>query len=209
MTGPLREHRVKYRRPHGTRLGGAAPRPGDGHDRRPRHRDAPARRWQERDEEGRTLRRTLGIANLGGATLDNEENYLIKKLLTGARRRPGREPGAHMTLLHRPRSGDVVRAGRGHDLPAGPAERRLHPDHGLEHGRGHPVGFQWVMEARERGAEVIHVDPRFTRTSALADSLRAAPGRHRHRLPRRHRQLHPRARPRVPRVRASATRTRP
>jgi len=33
----------------------------------------------------------------------------------------------------------------------------------------HPVGFQWVMEARERGATVIHVDPRFTRTSALAD----------------------------------------
>jgi formate dehydrogenase major subunit len=32
----------------------------------------------------------------------------------------------------------------------------------------HPVGFQWVLEARERGAEVIHVDPRFTRTSAMA-----------------------------------------
>src|SRR3982750_2273819 len=30
----------------------------------------------------------------------------------------------------------------------------------------HPVGFQWVMEARERGAKVIHVDPRFTPTSA-------------------------------------------
>jgi formate dehydrogenase major subunit len=33
----------------------------------------------------------------------------------------------------------------------------------------HPVGFQWVIEARERGAKVIHVDPRFTRTSAMAD----------------------------------------
>jgi formate dehydrogenase major subunit len=32
----------------------------------------------------------------------------------------------------------------------------------------HPVGFQWVMEARARGAEVLHVDPRFTRTSAVA-----------------------------------------
>jgi formate dehydrogenase major subunit len=32
----------------------------------------------------------------------------------------------------------------------------------------HPVGFQWVMEARERGATVVHVDPRFTRTSATA-----------------------------------------
>src|SRR5688500_3158730 len=33
----------------------------------------------------------------------------------------------------------------------------------------HPVGFQWVMEAKRRGAKVIHVDPRFTRTSAMAD----------------------------------------
>src|SRR2546423_782934 len=33
----------------------------------------------------------------------------------------------------------------------------------------HPVGFQWVMEAKSRGATVIHVDPRFTRTSAVAD----------------------------------------
>ena len=49
----------------------------------------------------------------------------------------------------------------------------------------HPVGFQWVMEAKERGAKVIHVDPRFTRTSAMADLHVAAPRRHRHRLPRR------------------------
>jgi formate dehydrogenase major subunit len=34
----------------------------------------------------------------------------------------------------------------------------------------HPVGFQWVMEAKARGAKVIHIDPRFTRTSAVADS---------------------------------------
>ena len=33
----------------------------------------------------------------------------------------------------------------------------------------HPVGFQWVMEAKRKGATVIHVDPRFTRTSAVAD----------------------------------------
>ena len=38
--------------------------------------------WQERDEEGRRVDRTLGFAHLGGATLDNEENYLIKKLFT-------------------------------------------------------------------------------------------------------------------------------
>ena len=40
----------------------------------------------------------------------------------------------------------------------------------------HPVGFQWVMEAKARGTQVVHIDPRFTRTSAVADkyvSLRA------------------------------------
>jgi formate dehydrogenase major subunit len=41
-----------------------------------------ANTWEERDEQGRPLRRTLGFAHLGGATLDNEENYLLKKLYT-------------------------------------------------------------------------------------------------------------------------------
>src|ERR1700691_3260656 len=36
-------------------------------------------KWQQDDGKGRLLRRTMGIASLGGATLDNEENYLIKK----------------------------------------------------------------------------------------------------------------------------------
>src|ERR1700729_1138579 len=42
------------------------------------------RTWQARDDKGRLLRRPMGIASLGGATLDNEENYLIKKLFTAA-----------------------------------------------------------------------------------------------------------------------------
>jgi formate dehydrogenase major subunit len=42
------------------------------------------RTWQQQDDKGRLLRRTMGIAGLGGATLDNEENYLIKKLFTAA-----------------------------------------------------------------------------------------------------------------------------
>jgi formate dehydrogenase major subunit len=38
--------------------------------------------WQDLDGQGNKVRRTMGIASLGGATLDNEENYLIKKLFT-------------------------------------------------------------------------------------------------------------------------------
>ena len=44
--------------------------------------DARRRGWQDTDEQGNRLNRTMGIASLGGATLDNEENYLIKKLFT-------------------------------------------------------------------------------------------------------------------------------
>jgi formate dehydrogenase major subunit len=40
--------------------------------------------WEWESEDGKRLRRTTGIAHLGGATLDNEENYLIKKLFTAA-----------------------------------------------------------------------------------------------------------------------------
>ncbi|QYH19951.1 dehydrogenase [Corynebacterium aquatimens] len=40
--------------------------------------------WQDTDEKGRPVRRTMGIAGLGGAAMDNEENYLIKKLWTAS-----------------------------------------------------------------------------------------------------------------------------
>jgi formate dehydrogenase major subunit len=71
--GPLREYKVKYRRPYGTRweelpLDRAMDMIAD------RILAARASDW---DQENR---RTMAIANLGGATLDNEENYLIKKL---------------------------------------------------------------------------------------------------------------------------------
>jgi formate dehydrogenase major subunit len=82
VTSPRRVQRVKYRRPHGTQweelpLERAMDMIAD--------RVIEARRegWQDRDPGGRPLNRTLGIASLGGATLDNEENYLIKKLMCG------------------------------------------------------------------------------------------------------------------------------
>jgi formate dehydrogenase major subunit len=81
VTSPSRELKVKYRRPYGTRweelsLEDAMEMIAD---RVVRTR---AETWQETTPEGRPAKRTLGIANLGGATLDNEENYLMKKLLT-------------------------------------------------------------------------------------------------------------------------------
>jgi formate dehydrogenase major subunit len=81
VTSALREARVKYRRPYGTEwedlpLDRAMEMIAD------RVIATREQTWQEQDEQGRRLRRTLGMASLGGATLDNEENYLIKKLFT-------------------------------------------------------------------------------------------------------------------------------
>ena len=84
--------------------------------------EARSHRWQETDDDGRPLRRTNGIAFLGGATLDNEENYLIKKLFSAAGADTDREPGPHMTLRHGSRSGSLVRTWRCHLLPAGPRQ---------------------------------------------------------------------------------------
>ncbi|MBB5069542.1 formate dehydrogenase major subunit [Saccharopolyspora gloriosae] len=81
VTSPGRQTKIRYRRPHGTdwedldldtALDMIA-------DRVLATRDAT---WQRTDDQGRTLHRTMGIASLGGATLDNEENYLMKKLYT-------------------------------------------------------------------------------------------------------------------------------
>jgi formate dehydrogenase major subunit len=81
VNGPQRLEKIKYRAPYATEwteleLGTAMEMVVD------RMLDARERGWQERDDEGNRLRRTMGLASLGGATLDNEENYLIKKLFT-------------------------------------------------------------------------------------------------------------------------------
>ena len=80
-TGSARQHRVRYRPPHGADwedldLDTAMDMIAD------RVLDARRKGWQDTDDAGNALRRTMGIASLGGATLDNEENYLIKKLFT-------------------------------------------------------------------------------------------------------------------------------
>ncbi len=81
VTGPNRLEKVRYRRPYGTEwedldLDTAMEMIAD------RVLATRAQTWQQTDADGRYLRRTMGIAALGGATLDNEENYLIKKLFT-------------------------------------------------------------------------------------------------------------------------------
>src|SRR3954451_19236357 len=83
VNSPIRETRVKYRRPGGTEWE---------HISLEQATDMIAERliaarretWEEETPDGEALRRTLGVAFLGGATLDSEENYLIKMFFTAA-----------------------------------------------------------------------------------------------------------------------------
>jgi formate dehydrogenase major subunit len=81
VTGSHRVHSVLYRKPHGTEwevipLDQAMDMVAE------RTKKAREETWEDVNADGHPLRRTLGMAHLGGATLDNEENYLIKKLFT-------------------------------------------------------------------------------------------------------------------------------
>jgi formate dehydrogenase major subunit len=81
VTSPQRQQHVLYRRPGGReweRIG-----LDDAMDMvAARVKKARDENWEDRNEDGIPLRRTMSFAHLGGATLDNEENYLIKKLFT-------------------------------------------------------------------------------------------------------------------------------
>jgi formate dehydrogenase major subunit len=81
VNSPTRVTKVRYRRPFGTDwedldLDQALDMIVD------RLVETRNRTWQDIDGDGHKVRRTLGFASLGGATLDNEENYFIKKLFT-------------------------------------------------------------------------------------------------------------------------------
>ncbi|MEU6847395.1 formate dehydrogenase [Streptomyces sp. NPDC046716] len=166
-TGSARRHEVLYRRPYArdwepldleTAMDMVADRVVE-----------TRRRTWEWEHDGLRTARTLGIASLGGATLDNEENYLIKKLLTGL--------GVVQVENQARVCHSSTVAGLGSSFGRGGATTFMqdlqHADciviQGSNFAEAHPVGFQWVMEAKARGARIIHVDPRFTRTSALAD----------------------------------------
>ena len=83
VNSPIREYKIKYRPPYGTEweelgLEQAMDMIAE------RVVKTRAETWEAEDEEGRPLRRTLGFAILGGATLDTEENYLMKKFFSAA-----------------------------------------------------------------------------------------------------------------------------
>lgn len=149
-TGSARRHEVLYRRPYDTEwepldLETAMDMVADGVVETRR------RTW-EWEKDGVRTARTLGIASLGGATLGNEENYLIKKLLTslGVVQVESQARVCHSSTV----------AGLGTSFGRGGATTFMqdlqHADciviQGSNYAEAHPVGFQWVMEVKKRGA---------------------------------------------------------
>jgi formate dehydrogenase major subunit len=166
-TGSSREQHVLYRRPYGTEwerldLQTAMEMIAD-------RMVATRREGWEWEAEGNRTRRCMSIAALGGATLDNEENYLIKKLLTalGIIQVENQARVCHSSTV----VGLGTSFGRGASstLPGDLQNSDLIVLEGSNMAEAHPVAYQWVVEAKARGATVIHVDPHYSRTSALAD----------------------------------------
>jgi formate dehydrogenase major subunit len=166
-TGSAREHSVLYRKPHATsweQLDLATAM-----DMVAEKVIQTRRETWEVESEGKPVHRSLGIASLGGATLDNEENYLIKKLWTalGVVQVENQARVCHSSTV----VGLGTSFGRGGatTFPGDLQNSDCIVIEGSNMAEAHPVAFQWVMEAKARGATIIHVDPHFSRTSALAD----------------------------------------
>ena len=166
-TGPNRRKEILYRRPYGRDwerldLETAMDMIAD--------RVIATRRdgWQW-EVDGKRTRRTMGLASLGGATLDNEENYLIKKLFTalGIVQVENQARICHSSTVVA--LGTSFGRGGSTTFPGDLQNSDCIVIQGSNMAESHPVAYQWVAEAKARGAAVIHVDPRFSRTSALAD----------------------------------------
>ena len=183
------------------RVGGARPRHGDGHDRRAviatRARDLGGPRRRRRPEPHARAR------FLGGATLDTEENYLIKKCFTALARSRSRTRRAYDTAPRSP-VWDLVRRGGATTFQ----QDLQNSDCIVIMGSNMADSTRWASSGcRGQGARGAGL----SRRSALhahqrhGGPARAAARRHRHRLPGRRDQPHPQHRPRVPRVRQHFT----
>src|SRR5690606_26650465 len=124
----------------------------------------------ERLPDGTLVNHTLAIASLGGATLDNEENYLIKKVFGGGLGMLWIENQARVCHSNSvPGLGASFGRGAATMAQWDLANSDCVLIMGSNMAEAHPIAFRFVLQAKERGAKVIHVDPRFTRTSALSD----------------------------------------
>lgn len=125
--------------------------------------------WIGKDSQGRVVNRTEAIGFLGSAAIDNEECYLVVKLA----RALGIVYLEHQArLCHSSTVAALAESfGRGamtnHWIDIRNSDCIMVI--GSNAAENHPLSFKWVTKAMERGAKLISVDPRFTRTSSRAD----------------------------------------
>jgi len=125
--------------------------------------------FQTSDRRGRTVNRTEAIACLGGAALNNEECYLYGKLA----RALGVVYLEHQARVCHSSTVAALAATFGRGAMTNHFNDVANSDCiliiGSNAAENHPIAFRWVTEAKNRGGKLISVDPRFTRTSAVAD----------------------------------------
>jgi len=133
--------------------------------------------WIETDQEGHLVNRTEAIASLGSVFPNSEEAYLMSKML----RALGLvyiENEARICVSAAV-AADIETVGRGpmsnHWIDLGNSDCIMAIGGNLA--ETFPNAFKWAARAREKGAKLLHIDPRFTRTSAKADLYaRVRPG---------------------------------
>ena len=125
--------------------------------------------FAEKNAKGEVVNRCETIASVGSAALDNEECWVLQAFM----RALGLTYIEHQArICHSSTVPALAESfGRGamtnHWIDIGNADCVLIM--GGNSAETHPVGFRWVVKAMEKGAKLIHVDPRFTRTSSKAD----------------------------------------
>jgi len=122
-----------------------------------------------KEKDGKTINRTDGIAQLGGAALDTEECYLLSKLA----RSLGIVNLDHQARLCHSSTVAALGASFGRGAMTNHWNDLENSDVIMVMGSNiaecHPMAVKWIMKAKEKGAKVISSDPRFTRTSSIAD----------------------------------------
>lgn len=129
-----------------------------------------SRGFVEKTEDGITVNNCKNIGFIGGSANDNEECYLFRKLLSGGL---GILPVENSARYCHSTTVTALAPSFGFGASTNPTRDLVNSDciiiMGSNMAEAHPVGFYWPMEAKKKGAVTVHIDPRYTRTSAACD----------------------------------------
>ncbi|MBD5553178.1 MAG: formate dehydrogenase-N subunit alpha [Desulfovibrio sp.] len=129
-----------------------------------------ARGFVEKDSSGITVNQTANMGFVGGSANDNEECYLFRKLMTGGL---GMLPVENTARYCHSTTVAALSPSFGFGACTNPPRDVLASDciviMGSNMAEAHPCAFYWVQQARKKGVHTVHIDPRYTRTSAACD----------------------------------------